>query len=246
VTSVLNCAIDLWRQLEIDDDELLEIAIRDVSYQIQLHQELEEKAQEDGDGESAGSLCLNTSCLLESSMSASASFEEQRSRFNPRIDPTVLFLKIKNLKLDLERFCFRIEKGERRTIFDPVFEGMGTVSIHNLSIVLRVECARERIGNVRSADVVAPVLLLRELEVDIENVRLKVHDTGADWLLNQAVKGFSESITTVVESNLKEQIQEQLKSTLEKLNSYFHVNPEILLSLLGITMDDLEEHVVFV
>ena len=39
VSSTLNCAIELWRNLEIDDDELLEVAIRDVSYQIELHEE---------------------------------------------------------------------------------------------------------------------------------------------------------------------------------------------------------------
>ena len=32
VTQVLNCTIELWRNLEIDDDELLEIVIREVSY----------------------------------------------------------------------------------------------------------------------------------------------------------------------------------------------------------------------
>ena len=111
--------------------------------------------------------------------------------------------------------------------------------------MLRVECARERIGNIGS-DLEAPVLLLRELDVQIGNVRVKLHDTGADWLLNRAVKGFSESITSIVESNLREQIEDQTKAALEQMNSYFLVHPEILLNLLGITMDDLEEHIVFV
>ena len=38
VTDVINCSIELWRNLEIDDDELLEIVIREVSYQIQWHE----------------------------------------------------------------------------------------------------------------------------------------------------------------------------------------------------------------
>lgn len=245
VTSVLSCAIDLWRALEIDDDELLEIAIRDVSYQIQLHKELEEKGPDLNDTADALNLSKSSASCLQSSLSGSASFEETPSRFNPRVDPTVLFLEMKNLTLHLDRFRFRIEKGERRTIFDPVFEGCGTVSIQNLSILVRIECARERIGKVGSAST-APVLLLRELEVEIENVRLSVQETGADWLLNKAVKGFSENITEVVESNLKEQIEEQTKLALEQLNSYFLVNQDILLNLLGISLDDLEEHIVWV
>jgi len=249
MTAVLNCAIDLWRNLEIDDDELLEIAIRDVSYQIQLHKELEEMKQEQSHaGESSDdSLHLTYSSFsqIQTALSGSTSFEESRSRFNPRVDPTVLSFNIQNLTLRLERFNFRIEKGERRTIFDPVFKGSGTVIIKNLCLSLRVECARERVGNVGS-DSEAPVLLLRELDVQIENVRLKLHDTGADWLLNKAVKGFSESITQTVEANLREQIYEQAETTLKQMNSYFLVHQEVFFSLLGVTMDDLEEHIVFV
>jgi hypothetical protein len=245
ITSVLGCAIDLWRNLEIDDDELLEIAIRDVSYQIQLHKEMEEKAKPTELHLDDLVVSKSSGSFMQSSLSNSASFEETVSRFNPRVDPTVLFLEMKNLTLHLERFRFRIEKSEKRTIFDPVFEGCGTVSIQNLSLLVRVECARERIGKVGSVKS-APVLLLRELEVEIENVRLKVEDTGADWLLNKAVKGFSENITDVVESNLKEQIEEQTKLALEQMNSYFLVNQDILLNLLGISLDDLEEHIVWV
>ena len=226
ITSVLSCAIDLWRNLEIDDDELLEIAIRDVSYQITLHKEIEERDQElllapSASGESVR-LTQSSLSQLQNSLSGSKSFEETRNRFNPRVDPTVLHLKIQNLTLHLERFNFRIEKGEKRTIFDPVFEGSGTVSIKNLSIVLRIECARERIGNIGS-ELEAPVLLLRELDVQVGRVHVKLHDTGADWLLNKAVKGFSESITSVVEANLKEQIGEQTKAAIEQMNSYFLV-----------------------
>lgn len=246
ITSVLNCGIDLWRNLEIDDDELLEIAIRDVSYQIQLHKEMEESGIELPNTDDSLRLTGSSFSHLHNSFSGSASFEDVRSRFNPRVDPTVLNLRIQNLTLHLERFNFRIEKNaERRTVFDPVFEGSGTVSIKNLSIVLRVECARERIGNIGSS-LEAPVLLLRELDVQIGDVSVKLHDTGADWLLNRAVKGFSESITSIVETNLREQIEEQTKAAIEQMNSYFLARPDILLSLLGITMDDLEEHIVFV
>lgn len=246
ITSVLNCAIELWRNLEIDDDELLEIAIRDVSYQIQLHKEMEEVKKEERDeqlNELYGSRSSQNG--LNSSASKSGSFEDARERFNPRVDPTVIYLEMKNLTLHLEQFRFRIEKDEKRTVFDPVFEGCGTVSIENVGILLRVECARERVGNA-GTNLITPALILRELEVDIENVNLKVQDTGADWLLNKAVKGFAEQITQVVALNLKEQIEVQTKKAIEQLNSYFLVNPDILLNILGITMDDLEDHVVWV
>jgi hypothetical protein len=225
---------------------LREIAIRDVSYQIQLHKELEEKGPDSDDERSTDELSWGRSSTsnVANSLSGSASVEATRNRFNPRVDPTVLLLDMKNLTLHLERFRFRIEKAEKRTIFDPVFEGSGTVSIQNLCILLRVECARERIGTVGS-DTIAPVLIQQELEVEIGNVRLKVEDTGADWLLNKAVKGFSENITKVVESNLKEQIQQQTKNVLEQLNSYFAVNKDIFLNLLGISLDDLEERIVW-
>mgnify|MGYP005845792063 CR=1 FL=1 len=239
ITSVLNCAIELWRNLEIDDDELLEIAIRDVSYQIQLHKEMGEKADEDKRPDQLH-VAKSSQSAPQSSVSSSGSFEDTRSRFNPRVDPTVLYLEIKNLTLYLEQFRFRIEKNQKRTVFDPVFEGCGTVLIENVSILFRVECARERIGTTES-DLFAPVLVMRELEVDIENVKLKVQDTGADWLLNKAVKGFAEPITQVVAANLKEQVHEQTQKAIEQLNSYFFVNPDILLNILDVTMDDLDE-----
>ena len=225
-----------------------EIAIRDVSYQIQLHKELEEKGLEvNGDIRTSDELSRGRSSPsnVANSLSSLGSHEATQNRFNPRVDPTVLLLDMKNLTLHLERFRFRIEKAERRTIFDPIFEGSGTVSVQNLCILLRVECARERIGN-SGSDTVVPVLIQQELEVEIGNVRLKVEDTGADWLLNKAVKGFSDNITKLVKSNLKEQIQMQTKTVLEQLNSYFAVNKDIFLNLLGISLDDLEEHVLWV
>lgn len=69
---------------------------------------------------------------------------------------------------------------------------------------------------------------------------------GSDWVLNRAVKAFGENITKVVEENLRDQILEQSRAAIENLNAYFLVNPNMLLSLLGISMDDLEENVVWV
>jgi len=77
---------------------------------------------------------------------------------------------------------------------------------------------------------------------------LKVKDTGfgSEWLLNRAVDVFGDNITKVVEENLKDQILEQSRIAIENLNSYFLVNPNMLLTMLGISMDDLEENVVWV
>jgi len=84
--------------------------------------------------------------------------------------------------------------------------------------------------------------------VGLENMHLEVKDTGfgSEWLLNRAVEVFGENITQVVEDNLKEQILEQSRLAMENLNSYFQVNPNMLLTILGISMDDLEENVVWV
>jgi hypothetical protein len=84
--------------------------------------------------------------------------------------------------------------------------------------------------------------------VSLENLQLKVKDTGfgSDWLLNRAVHVFGDNITRVVEENLRDQILEQCRSAVDHLNGYFHVNPSLLLNLLGVSMDDLEEHVVYV
>jgi hypothetical protein len=242
VSSVLNCAIELWRNLEIDDDELLEIAVRDVSYQIQL-----QKEREEGIGVGLPKSGLRGDRLLPSGSSQSglqSPNEMLRRRFNPRVDPTVLYLEMKKLTLHLDKFRFCIEKS-KRTIFDPVFDGCGSLTVQNVSIKLRVDCVKERIQKMGSY-VSVPVLQLRELEVGLEKVMLKMRDTGADWLLNKVVTSFSDNITQIVAANLKEQVREQIDVALQHANSYFEVNPELILSLLGITMDDLEEKVVWV
>lgn len=187
-------------------------------------------------------------------LSESSSFDTARRRFNPRADPTVLYLEMKNLTLHLDKFLFRIEKHEsKRTIFDPTFDGQGMLLVRNVSIRLRVECAKERVRQKaavesQGGEVLVPILHLRELTVELEKVKMKVKDTGfgSDWILNRAVHTFQDSITKIVEENLKEQIFEQIKQTLENLNSYFRVNPNALLNLLGISIDDLEENVVWV
>ena len=222
----------------LDAPTSTEIAIKDVSLQIQLQAEQEEN------GDVPSSPPVNTRHLATAA-SSSSDFGAKARRFNPRVDPTVLFLEMKNLKLHLDNFYFRIEKKENRTIFDPVFEGRGMVSLQNVSIRLRIECAKER----RKPHGESPILHLSELEVSLEKVRLKVRDTGfgSDWLLNRAVQVFTENITQVVQDNLKEQFEQQVKMAIMSINSYFAMNPNILLSILGISMDDLDtENVVWV
>lgn len=256
VSAVLNCAIELWRSLEIDDDELLEIAIRDVSFQIKLQQDIEEGVATASQAVGHGADSPIPDRLSSQSGSSVGNTrrdsppvsEASQRRFNPRVDPTVLFLEMKNLTLHLDKFLFRIEKSERRTIFDPCFEGRGTLSIHNISIMLRVECAKERATRQTGlgTDVSTPILQLRELTIGLEKVELTVKDTGSDWFLNKVVGAFTDNITGILEENLREQILEQTKVAIENLNSYFLVNPDMLLNILGISMEDLEENVVWV
>jgi hypothetical protein len=269
---VLNCSIDLWRNLQIDDDELLEIAIRDISHHIQLQEREEIKASrmthqvddlphvatalygsESTSSSSSQSQNQNVITLQRSSTTSvdgSTSLSRSQRRFNPRMDPTILFLEIKRLTLNLDNFFFRIEKSpDRKTIFDPVFAGRGMLSLKNISIRLRIDCAKERVRKPEfSMDVVTPILQLRSLEVSLEKLTTIVKDTGfgSDWILNKAVEVFEDKLTEVVESNLKDQIQEQVQNAIGSLNSYFLMNPNVLLSLLDISMDDLEETVVWV
>jgi len=247
VSQVLNCSIELWRNLEIDDDELLEIAIRDISYHIELH-EKQEKTNGKG-AKNVGSSATDEEDLFASysfgsqsgaQLSSSSSSESAgRHRFNPRLDPTVLFLEIKNLTLNLDNFFFRIEKGERKTIFDPVFEGRAMLSLQNVTIRLRVECAKERVKKTANpglgTDISTPILQLRDLEVKLEKLQMTVKDTGfgSDWVLNKAVEVFEEKLTAVVEGNLKEQIIEQAQNAVENINSYFLMNPDLLLNLVS-------------
>lgn len=145
ISSVLNCAIELWSNLEIDDDELLELAIRDVSYQIQLQKEREELTESTtNDKKTVDSNLPSLGTASLGSSTETRSFDG-RHRFNRRVDPTgtflshsvapfatnhrtnshhplfsVLCVEMNRMTLNIDNFLFRIEKGVR-TIFDPVF-----------------------------------------------------------------------------------------------------------------------------
>jgi len=258
LSQVLACAIDLWRNLEIDDDELMEIAIRDVSYQIQAQKEREEDGHSGiASRESYMALedhvyGIHSSSHLYASQSFATSVESfdefdvmNHRRFNPRVDPTLLYLEMQGMTFHLDEFLFRVEQKERNALLDPVFEGRGSITIKNVSIRLRVECRKERIMKMDS-EITVPVLQLQELDVRLDQVVFKFKDTGLDWILNKIVKGFSDSITEIVELNLKEQIISQIHNALEHVNAFVEVNPELMLGVLGITIDDLEENIVWV
>ena len=132
LTDALSCAIDLWKNLEIDDDELMEIAIRDVSNQIQVR-------DSQGDGAERRSSSLSTTAAASSSSnrllfrreSSNSCYNNEntddfeffpRLRFNPRVDPTALCLAIRDMTIRLEDFMFRVELKEKKTICDPVFQ----------------------------------------------------------------------------------------------------------------------------
>lgn len=221
-TTALPHDTDLWQSSAISDFELLETAIREVSHQIQL-----QKEREENDIELPGQS------------------KPGKRKFNPRLDPTVLFLDIKNLTLLLEDFGFRVEKGEPLTIFDPVFEGSGSISVMNVSIVVRVEVKKERVLR-NGLEIPRPVLQLAQFEVELEKLKLEFKETGADWILNGILNGFSNQITEIVKDNLKDQIVKQVHTLLEQVNGFIDTNPELLMHVLGITMADLEESIVCV
>ncbi len=243
VSAVLNCAIDLWRDLEIDDDELLEVAIRDVSYQLEQKDKQPSRPNELKSARSGPQPTIAFS-------SSSQDLKTPKHRFNPRVDPTVLFLEIQKLTFNLENFLFRIEKHEaKRTIFDPVFEGKGSILVKNVMIKLRVQCFKgycaKQVGR-KTKQVPYPSLQLVDLDVSLEQVKLLVKDTGADWLLNKIVDGFGDKFSEIISANLCEQVRTQAEEALGNLNGYFEENPEVLLGVLDISMDDLDELTVFV
>jgi len=241
VSSVLNSAIELWQNLEIDDDELMEVAIRDVTYQIQLQKEREEGMEVVQEEEERIFDCATNPIpgKLSSKKTSSTDLIGLRRRFNPRKD-SFLNLDMKGLVCELEEFIFRLEPKQRATIFDPVFEGSGTLKISNLSIKLRLEWRKKRISR-KSLEAKVPVLKLQELDVKLEKVKLKFSETGFDWLLNKVVSGFSKNISEVVQTNLADQIKNHIHETLDHLNTFVEANPELLFLVLGISIDDLEE-----
>ncbi|GKY95686.1 hypothetical protein MPSEU_000529600 [Mayamaea pseudoterrestris] len=248
VSNVLNCAFELWRNLEIDDDELLEVAIKDVSLQIQLQKKREENMLDSAE-EAVIDEPTSHPESIANNLKVPCSVNGSSRRFNPRADPTIFFLEMSKLTLNLDNFLFRIEKGQPQSVFDPVLEGRAMISLQNISMRLRVDCAKQRLQKPGQGFAVAiPILQITELDVQLEDMKMRVKDTGfgSDWLLNRAVKTFAGNITNIVKENLRAQIREQCQSVVDSLNAYFAVNPNMLLSILGISIDDLDDTVVWV
>lgn len=260
LSEVLLCAIDLWENLEIDDDELLEVAIRDVSHQIQLQKSKSSDCIDDDVDLTADQNWPEESKEIRSrhrkfTRRNSASFDwdvrhtlsgDPNDRgFDPKRDPTVLYFAMSQLSCCLDDFTYRVEPSNRLSMFDPVFEGIGTLSIKNASIKLRIECRKERMKKLGD-EVTVPVLQLQELKIGLEQVKFQFKETGADWILNKIVSNFSSSITNLVRDNMKEQISLSINEVLDHINRYIEVNPDVMLKILGITMDDLEENIAWV
>lgn len=258
LSPVLCTSIQLWRDLEIDDDELMEIAIRDVSYQIEVNTSTKGSAKNKHKQNSATSPCrpstkgsvqqLNDTNSLSSPLSPQSK-SRGSLRFSDSLkEPIILSFEVMKLSCMLDDFKFRVEPKTRQyTIFDLVFEGVGTISISDLSLKVSVECRKERRTESDSCtETVVPVLQLYELDVGLDDVSLSFRDTGIDWLLNPILKNLQESITDVVETTLQQQLQNQMQEALIHVNSFLEVNPNVLLKLLGIEMDDLDENLVWV
>merc|ERR1712226_1572241 len=164
---------------------------------------------------------------------------------NPRRDPAVLYLEMNDLSCSVDDFTFKIEPMQYKTMFDPTFEGIGSLNLKNVSIKLRVECRKQRIRKFHN-EIIVPLLHLQTLEVGLEEVNFKFKDTGLDWLLNKIVSNFCGIITDIVKTNLKDQISFSLNTSLQTINSYIEVNPHLMLKVLGITIDNLEEIIAWV
>lgn len=221
LSDTLKAGIDLWQTSAINDFELLEIAIRDVSYQISV-------IERDGFVEPA-----------QPPPSRQPSYV-----FNPKVDPTVLFLDIKNLSMNLNEFTFRVEKKDP-SIFDPVFEGGGSIMVKNLSLALKVEIKKERVKK-NGVEIYRPVFHLTTLDVGLQKLKIVFAETGADWILNSVLKGFRRQTSEIVEAILKDQITQQVHNLLESANGFVDANPDVLLVALGITLKDLDESIVSV
>jgi len=260
VSKVLNQALEKWAKKEIDDDELMEAAIRDVSYHIRIKEGLEtvEKMdsneesvdQQNVDDESSGQ---NSKTFVFSPSPCSsydgdirrAFFDNRGWHFNPKKDPTVLNLEINNLTGKLDQFLFRLEPKYRNNLFDPVFQGTATLTIKDTSIRLKVSCHKERLIKL-GKELVVPVFQLQELDLNLNKVQLVFEETGVDWMLNKMVSGLSETIKESVESNLKNEMANMINDALEHFNSFVEVNSEATLKVLGIQLDDLKENIVWV
>ena len=224
MSDTLKAGIDLWQTSAISDFELLEIAIKDVSYQISNTQ-------------------LSVQPVRQQPSRQPPS-KPSTSVFKPKEDPTVLFLDVKNLSMNLNEFTFRVEKKEP-TIFDPVFEGGGSIMVKNVSLALNIEIKKERVMK-NGVELYRPVFHLTTLDVGLEKLKIIFTETGADWLLNSVLKGFRRQTSEIVESILKEQITQQVHNLLENANGFIDANPDLLLGALGITLKDLDESIVSV
>jgi hypothetical protein len=224
MSDTLKAGIDLWQTSAISDFELLEIAIRDVSYQISHSDDI----------------CSGSAQAVHQQPTRQPS----PNAFNPKEDPTVLFLDIKNLTMNLNEFTFRVEK-KSPTIFDPVFKGGGSILVKNVSLALKVEIKKER-AKKNGVELYRPVFHLTKLDVGLEKLEIVFTETGADWLLNSVLRGFRRQTSEIVEAIFKEQITQQVHNLLENANGFVDANPDVLLVALGITLKDLEESIVSV
>ena len=190
LSAELRTHIDLWQTSAISDIEFFEAAIREVTVQIQLQKEREDYK------------------VLHPHPPQS-----MHQHFDPKSDPTVIFLDIKNLTLRLEEFGFRVEKAQPK-LFDPVFEGRGSITVKNVSITLRVEVKKEAIM-LDGREAFRPVLDLSKFEIRLERLKLSFRETGADWLWNALMKGFRNQITDIVQINLRENIEKQVQQNVK-------------------------------
>lgn len=87
---------------------------------------------------------------------------------------------------------------------------------------------------------------LAEFDIRLEKLKLEFMETGADWILNAVLKGFSYQIAEIVQDNLKEQIGAQVHTILDQANDLLNTNPDILMNALVIKVSDLDESIVSV
>ena len=255
LSAVLKCAIELWENLQLDDDELLEISIREISHQIQKQKTNADDIEDENWSEESRRVQnmhqdyigngISFDVDICNTLSIDSNSTSRGRRFDPRKDPTVLYLGMNQLTCCLDDFTYRLEPATSNNIFDPALEGIGSLAIKNASIKIRIECRKERITKL-GEEITVPVLQLQELEVGLEKVRFRFKETGVDWVLNKVVNNFSGKITQIVRENLKEQICLTIENALGTLNRYIEVNPDIMLKILGISIDDLEENVAWV
>jgi hypothetical protein len=259
LSRILKCSVELWENLQIDDDELLEIAIREISHQIQLQtlkDDGSELAPDDSDWTEERRYILDKheACIpkgvsfdvdIANTLSIESNSTVASRRFDPKTDPTVLFLGMNELTCSLDDFIYRLEPANRNSIFDPVLEGIGSLTITNASLRIRIECRKERLEKL-GEELIVPVLQVQELVIGMESVNFMLKETGVDWLLNKIINNFSGKITNIVKENLQSQLSLAFEKSLETINKYIEVNPELMLKILGITIDDLEENVAWV